>query len=271
MYSGLTLTRYSGRVLGAHQKLDRVARRHVTQLAGRSSGFPLIREILHFEGKNGPDAIKRKSPAVDEPWHYFNPFDEGHSELFDQIQAHYDALVRELKTGNRERAAFEAAWLAHALVDGLTPAHHYPYEEKLKELRGGLGLESRNSLKEKWLMHGDTAREKAKNNWEMWGSKGLIMTHGMFEMGVAAILAPLSFKDTMPTAAEVKRAHELGVVENFRNTAREVAVLDMYGNYYKKGWTPKLTYQVRHNLGPMIVKTVTLSWYNALVDAGLVQ
>ena len=32
-------------------------------------------------------------------------------------------------------AAFEAAWLAHAVTDGFTPAHHEPLEEQLEGLR----------------------------------------------------------------------------------------------------------------------------------------
>src|SRR5690606_2252790 len=124
MYSGSTLTKYSGRVIGAHQKIDRVARRHLSRMIADDSAIPPIRSILHFEGKNGPDAIKRKSPAKDELWHYFNPFDDKDTRIVDIIDEHYRLLVRELKARNTERSAFEAAWLAHAIVDGLTPAHH---------------------------------------------------------------------------------------------------------------------------------------------------
>jgi hypothetical protein len=233
--------------------------------------FPSARKILHFEGVNGPDAIKRKSPAQDEPWHYFNPFDDKDTELLDTIQDHYQQLVSELATGNVERSAFEAAWLAHAVVDGLTPAHHFPYEEKLTELRGGLGKETRTTIKEKWIMHGATRKEKARNNWKMWGAKGLVLTHGMFEVGVAALLTPLSFKDIALDPKDADHFFELGVQDWFRNTAREIAVLGMYDNYYEKGWTPKLAWQVRHRLGPTMVQSVALVWYAAMKEARLVQ
>jgi hypothetical protein len=271
MYSGLTLTRFSGRMLGTHQKIDRVARKHLRLITPAGVKFPLIKDILHFEGKNGPDAIKRKSPAVDEPWHYFNPFDETHKAMFDLIDAHYQSLVIELKAQNHERAAFEASWLAHALVDGLTPAHHYPYEEELKILRGGKGLESRTTIKEKWIIPGDTTAEKLRNNWKMWGAKGLAMSHGMFEMGVATLLKPLSFSDTVPTAKDIDMIKSLGPIDCFKQVAREIAVLDMYRKFIAKGWTSKLAYQVRHNLGPTMVKTVALVWYAALIDAGLIE
>ena len=73
MYAGTTFRRDSGRIVGVHQKIDRVARRHLNRHVSKSVDFPGIRDILHFEGKNGPDAIKRKSPSIDEPWHYIDP------------------------------------------------------------------------------------------------------------------------------------------------------------------------------------------------------
>jgi hypothetical protein len=271
VYSGSTLTKYSGRIIGAHQKIDRVARRHLGKLVGNEVFFPKTNEILRFEGKNGPDAIKRKSPAQDEPWHYYSPFDDSDSQLMNLIDTHYQHLVSHLKSSNQERAAFEAAWLAHALVDGLTPAHHYPYEKELTELRGGDGIESRTSIKKKIVMPGDTRREKLKNNWKMWGPKGLMTTHGLFEMGVATLIAPLGFGEAVPDNHDISTIEDIGVNEWFRRAAREIAVLEMYDMYYKRGWTPKLAYQVRHKLGPTIVKTVTLSWYCALKDAKKLQ
>lgn len=271
MYSGTTFTRYSGRVLGAHQKIDRVARRHLSHLLPDESLFPKSRRILYFEGKQGPDAIKRKSPAQDEPWHYYSPFDDDDSQLIELIRDHYNQLVKQLKKGNQERIAFEAAWLAHALVDGLTPAHHYPYEEKLVELRGGEGIETRTTMKKKIVMPGPTRREKMKNNWKMWGPKGLFTTHGLFEMGIATIIAPLSFGEAIPNKADLESMRNMGPIEWFRRAAREIAVLEMYESYYKKGWTPKLAWQVRHKLGPIIVQTVTLTWYAAVADAGLLK
>lgn len=271
MYSGTTFTKYSGRIFGAHQKIDRVARRHLKKLIKDNRAFPGIRTILYFEGKNGPDGIKRKSPARDEPWHYYSPFDDDDTKLIQLIENHYNNLVTELRAGNRERAAFEAAWLAHALVDGLTPAHHYPYEEKLVELRGGSGIETRTTIKEKLVLPGDTRRNQIRNNWKMWGPGGLFTTHGLFEMGVATLIAPLGFGDAIPKRRELRRVQEIGITAWFKHTAREIAVLDMYGKFYEKGWTPKLAWQVRHKLGPMLVQTVTLAWYSALVDAELVK
>ena len=269
MYSGTTLTKYSGRIIGAHQKIDRVAHRHVRSLLPHPGVFPSLKLVLYFEGKNGPDGIKRKSPAKDEPWHYFNPFDEKDSQLMDLLEDHYNQLIVELESGNKEREAFEAAWLSHGIVDGLTPAHHYPYEEKLVELRGGKGIESRTNIKEKLVMPGDTRTEKLRNNWKMWGAKGLMTTHGMFELGIATMWAPLSFANTIPTEQDIALFSKLGIKDYVRLAAREVAVLDLYEEFYKTGWTPRLAHRVRYRLGPALIRSVSLAWYCATEEAGL--
>lgn len=256
--------------MGAHQKIDRTARRHLAKLLIDDKLFPKIGIILQFEGHNGPDGIKRKSPAVDEPWHYYSPFNDDDSKLVELINQHYKELVKQLRAQNTERVAFEAAWLAHALVDGLTPAHHYPYEEKLTELRGE-GIESRTTIKDKIIISGGSRKDKIRNNWKMWGAKGLLTTHGLFELGIASIFAPLSFNDAIPKEADTAEVLKIGVPELFKRRAREIAVLDMYHKYYEKGWTPKLVYDARHKLGPIIVKTVTLAWYSAAIDAGIVK
>lgn len=268
MYSGSTLTRASGRILGAHQKIDRRARKQLEQMMPADVTFPSIRTILHFEGQNGPDAIKRKSPAVDEPWHYFNPFDESDTTLIELIKAHYDQLIEALVADDEVVAAFEAAWLAHAVVDGLTPAHHYPYEEKLDELRGGLGKETRVTIKDKLVLPGDTPTDAVRNNWKMWGPKGLFTTHYAFEWGVSTILLALRLgARTRPTGAEAVDMHRRSVSDYYRLTAKEVAALGLYETFYKSGWTIGLAKRIRRQLLPVTIKTVTLLWYKAAYEA----
>lgn len=271
MYAGTTFTPLSGRILGAHQKLNRLARSGLRQLLGDNKSFPSTREILHFEGINGPDAIKRKSPAKDEPWHYYSPFDTADTSLLDIIQVHYEQLVKSLKNKDEVRAAFEAAWLAHAIVDGLTPAHHYPYEEVLTELRGGAGIETRTTIKEKLVLPGDTRRKQVHNNWKMWGPRGLFATHSLFELGVAVLIAPFSEKQVRLKAKDVADIESYGVVELFQRTAKEIGGLNMYDQYYKSGWTPRLARQVRNHLAPAIVKMVALAWYAAAIEAGVAE
>lgn len=269
MYSGTTLTALSGRVLGAHQKIDRLARSSLRPYLSEQAGFPSTRAILHFEGVNGPDAIKRKSPAKDEPWHYFSPFDAADTKLLELIGDHYKNLVDALRRQDEVRAAFEAAWLAHAIVDGLTPAHHFPYEEKLTELRGGEGIETRTTIREKIVMPGETRRQAVRNNWRMWGPRGLLAMHGFFEWGVAALLVNVPRKRLVLTARDLAEVQQLGAVELFRRKAREIAGLNMYEQYHKAGWTPALATQARHTLIPVVVQTVALTWYAAAEEAGV--
>jgi hypothetical protein len=267
MYSGSTLTSLSGRLMGAHQKIDRAARRRLEELMPGVE-FPTARRILRFEGGNGPDAIKRKSPAHDEPWHYIQPFDTTDNLLTDLIEQHYNELVRCLKAKDMVRAAFEAAWLAHAIVDGLTPAHHYPYEEMLQELRGGLGRETRTTIKAKLVIPGDNKREMLTNNWKMWGTKGLFTTHGTFEWGVATLILPMRFKIRAAISErDIKKLFRKGVGPWFRGQAQDVAKLRLYDKFYAMGWTPKMARLIRRKLAPTIVKSVAIAWAAAAQEA----
>ena len=255
-------------MVGAHQKIDRLARASLHALLPGNDTFPSTKLILHFEGVNGPDAIKRKSPAKDEPWHYYSPFDDEDTQLIEIISEHYDYLVAALKKGDEVRAGFEASWLAHAIVDGLTPAHHYPYEEKLAEIRGGKGLETRNNLWDKIVMPGKSRRDMLRNNWRMWGPKGLLTSHGFFEFGVAFMLLPPGGRYATPTKADIAELNKHGLLDLFRLKAKEIAALDTYHAYVKTGWTPQLARKVRLRIIPAIVKTVALAWYAASIDAG---
>jgi hypothetical protein len=266
MYSGTTLTNYSGRVLGTHQKIDRVARQHLEFLLPGVT-FPKIKTILHFEGGNGPDAIKRKSPAKDEPWHYLQPFDKTDTQLLMLIEEHYRTLVMALRKKDDVRAAFEAAWLAHAVVDGLTPAHHYPYEEKLVELMSGRSIETRISVKEKIVMPGETRGHQVKNNWKMWGPKGLFTTHTAFEWGVGMLMAPMRLRRARPTADKLGQFAAQPLSQWFRHQAQEVARWELYDTFYKSGWTIPLARRVRRQLAPKLVESVVLVWRGAALEA----
>jgi len=267
MYSGTTLRNSSGRIIGAHQKLDRVARRALESVAP-DSNFPQIKEILHFEGRNGPDGIKIKSPARDEPWHYYDPADPEDKRLIEMIERHSKNLTEALKAGSTEKSAFEAAWLAHAIVDGLTPAHHFPLEKKLEELRGE-GIETRTSFKDKNIIRGegDTWRDILAKNWEFWGAKGVMTTHGMYEFGVATAIAPLRLKAGYPTNADCKKIMSEGVVKVFQQAAQTIYERKMYDRFMQKGWTQRIARETRELLAPLLVKTIALAWYESLIKA----
>jgi hypothetical protein len=268
MYAGTTLKqlRFFDAWFGAHQKIDRTARGHLEQLLPKS-GFPTKRQIIQFEGIDGPDGIKRKTPAQDEPWHFYDPTDVTDTQLVGLIEAHYTNLVDALRANNQARSAFEAAWLAHAVVDGLTPAHHYPYEEELMRLRGGAGIETRTTPKDKLLIPGDTIPQRVSNNWQMWGDKGLLATHLTFEWGVAVMIMPLRLTQAVPTKDDTALVMREGISKLFVARAQYINNLHIYEQYYKSGWTPKLAKTARRELVPTIINTVTLVWYAAIREA----
>lgn len=273
--------------LHAHQKIDRTAYRHLrricaltgTQLPrsrarskrGRDFYFPRLKNIYHFEGRNGPDATKLKNKEnVEQPWHFIDPLDIGDTDLHHYIDDHYDALVEALKNKDEIRSAFEASWLAHALVDGLTPAHHYPYEEALEELRGET-RHSRKGLVGRAYVKGETPRESWRLSMKLIGPKGLLTTHALFEGGAFTIMAPLRLTKAAPKPEDIADIKKYGVVGYFQRMAREVAAYEMYQRYLAEGWTRKLTSDVRRELAPRMVMMVTLAWYAALHDAGMLQ
>ena len=252
--------------MGVHQKIDRVARRHIKQLLPDWCDFPSSGHILHFEGNNGPDGIKRKSPAVDEPWHFIDPHDAKDTALLDMIDEHITNLAAALLADNQERAAFEAAWMAHAITDGLTPAHHYPLEEKLEKLRGE-GLETRNSVLRKGLMPGENVSQMLRNNWEFWGAKGVMTMHVGFEMGVASVVAYKRFPDGLPTDDELQDVKRHGFRTAYVGHIHQVVEMHMYDEFARDGWTTALARRTNKELMPLIIRAVVLGWMSAIWQA----
>ncbi len=260
MFSGTQLTNHSGNLIGTHQKVDKVARDNLLELGVSLDSFPSKQLILRFEGRNGPDGIKTKSPAQNEPWHYIDPFNPEDRQLLDIILSHSTSLTHALKKGDEISAAFHAAWLAHAIVDGLTPAHHFPYEEELERLTGS-GIEDRTTYSKKLIMPGETISKKLKNNWDMWGTYGLLSRHQVFETGVTFMLAPLKMKTSIPSKTDLDKVMDLGVEHYFLRAMKQIAILEMYERFYEKGWSHKLVREVRNELGPAMVRTVSAIWY----------
>ncbi|MGK2896369.1 MAG: hypothetical protein ACSLEY_02105 [Candidatus Saccharimonadales bacterium] len=250
--------------MGVHQRIDKIARRSLTPFMESKERFPGIRAILHFEGKNGPDGIKRKSPGKDEPWHYMNPENPTDLALLVMIDDHIHNLAIALRKKNEERAAFEAAWLAHAITDGLTPAHHYPLEEKLVELRGGQGLETRNTKRAKIILPGTTKRHQLQNNWEYWGAGGVMTSHLGFELGIMTALGSHRL-DRVVVREDIKTiVDNKGYRAGYLTAVKQVNDMALFDEYAEKGWTRHLARQSREILIPTIVEAVTLAWHTAL-------
>lgn len=256
----------SGRVIGTHQKIDRVARRHLAKIISDDSAFPSIKDILHFEGIHGPDGVKLRSPGVDEPKHFINPDQPHEGMLLTYIAEHISNLTTALREQNSSRAAFEASWLAHAVTDGLTPAHQIPYEEMLDELWGN-SASDRTKVMDKVLIKGETRLRTVKNFWEHWGPKGLLSSHTLFEAGVNTVTKGRRFNDAVPNETDFYELTTDGFEKLYIRLVKEVAELDMYTNFMKNGWTERLAHQTNKELMPRIIRAVVLAWYTAYAAA----
>lgn len=262
MYSGTTFRHHSGNVVGVHQRVNRVAKRHLIHHIGHEPFFPSIKTILHFEGKNGPDGIKSKSPSQDEPWHYILPTAESDDPLVKIITDHMHNLATALKEEDEVRAGFEAAWLSHAIVDGLTPAHQYPLADKIEELWGKPHTE-RTSKRDKIIITSEKKRDMVTKNWQYWGAKGVFSLHWSFEWGVASSIAMHKFKDLKITESDFRRIEKEGFIPLFLESVKKVDELDMYKEFARTGWSVRLGNTSRKQLMPIIMKNVCLAWYAA--------
>ena len=257
----------TGRVVGTHQKIDRVARRHLEPYLQPRVNFPVIKDILHFEGSRGPDAIKIKSPGRDEPWHFIDPANiQSDDILLVAIRNHSANLTEALIKNDQVRASFEAAWLAHAVTDGLTPAHHDPLDEQVKDLRPN--DHRKDTFRGRVIMTGNgSGKAFVQNNWKYWGAKGIATTHALFEAGVATTAKPLRFNDAAPAKADVDELQRRGFESLYIDSIGQVAALDMYENFKRLGWTHELARQTSQELLPVIIRAVTLAWHEAYLKA----
>jgi hypothetical protein len=258
MYSGFVSRHKVVPRLGIHQRFDIAAYRMIERFL-QPGTFPDSKDIVHFEGYNGPDGLKIKSPGVNEPSHLYDPATDS-GEVPMHIANHYAALVECLKESDMVRAAFEASWMAHYIGDGLTPAHHWPLEDKIAEAA---------ALVPVTLKRGDTSKFAAvvKKHWAIWGAKGHMTTHLNFEMGIAFALLIFPMRSAF-NDEEFARARQLGPVEYFKDQARDIATLDLYDKFYKDGWTAEIATAVKNRIAPQTSRTIGMIWLLALLDAG---
>lgn len=253
----------SGRIIGTHQKIDRVARRCLQPYLEDDIAFPAIRDILHFEGSRGPDAIKIKSPGRDEPRHFINPstFTQD-DQLLVAIRDHSENLSAALVDKNHIRAAFEAAWLAHAVTDGLTPAHHELFDEQIKQLKSHDHENGKFTGRAFMTGHG-SRRKFVENNWLYWGAKGIMTTHTLFEAGVATTINPVALSAVTLDESELQTLQTDGFQILYADMIRDIDQLQMYEQFKKDGWTRTLAMETRQELLPTIIKAVLMAWYEA--------
>lgn len=264
MYAGFITPKKASRHLGIHQRFDVAAYRMIqTYLPPRS--FPDIQEILKFEGYNGPDGLKSKAGLKyktvhdHSPSHLYDPAGDT-GEVPEHIAHHYRGLVDSLIRNDRVRSSFEAAWLAHYVCDGLTPAHHFPLEEKITEAV---------ERAEDDIQTGDVSKLRAsvRKHWTIWGPKGHLSTHIVnFEIGIALALLFFPIR-TEFSESELARARHLGPVDYFKTEARKVAALDLYDRFYASGWTNDIASIVKNTLAPVTARAIGTIWLLAILEA----
>ena len=270
MYASLSIfenQKNPGGVMGVHQKLDRIARWLVARnMPVASIDFPNIKNILYFEGSRGPDGLKTKSPGVDEPMHFIDPNNDN-GALIGYIHNHHYNLVEALKKHDTIRASYEAAWMAHAITDGLTPAHHYPYQEALDELMGDHDYVKLFGKPIKGIMVGDNLAQTIRNNWLYIGAGGLMTKHIAFELGVANTIAPIPYKRLAPKNLKRSDILKADVDTAFYNSLERVASLKMYDRFLEDGWTSQTVFETREILIPEIARAIALAWAACIIEA----
>jgi hypothetical protein len=233
----------------SHQKLLRAARRVITPYLPADITFPSATKIIHFEGKNGPDGLLDKCSITDIPVDSVDIKDPSDRALFDHIENHIHNLGVALRKKNTVRAEFEAAWLEHLVVDGLTPAHHHSFIA----LRGGTSSGSiLGTLKLYWGNFGP--------------GSGVGINHFTFEAGIESIvvsLSPSTLAKVEISAAELEKVKSGQFIELYETAIRKIDAYKMFQRYKRSSWNAKLALNVRKVLIPEAVRMVALAWLAA--------
>ncbi len=265
MYSGFITSKRIVPAVGVHQRFDVAAYRMIASYFAEDT-FPSLKQLMHFEGMNGPDGLKVKSPGHHEPGHLYNP-ETGGGDIPRLITDHYRQLVESLRTKDLVRAGFDAAWLAHYICDGLTPAHHFPLDADMaKQSEHSKRIPRR--YKYTVIVPGINVIDTIRRSWAIWGGKGLLTTHFNFEVGVAAALVGFRLKAPLDHD-RLAKARSSGLLPFFTEEAKSVATLEMYETFYLSGWNAELAQMVKHRLAPQITQTIAIAWLLAYLEAGL--
>ncbi len=268
-------SKFTGKIVGTHQRLDQAARRSLGRVLPRSRFFPSGKEIIYFEGTRGPDGLKSKSPGIDEPSHMLTemsrPSEVDHGTLdtrsvVEMIIDHRWNLVRALGKQDRVRAAFEAAWMAHMVTDGLTPAHHFPLADVKEELMTDKDMLKIFGQPIKGLMHGRNLMETMRNNWLYWGAGGQMSKHIAYEYGVLMITAAAAPK-SLDITLTLDDLQETDTEKMFAAALQRVQSLHIYKRFCDNGWTTELATETKDVLLPEIVRAIALGWYSAAAEA----
>ncbi|MBP6005741.1 hypothetical protein KA531_02470 [Candidatus Saccharibacteria bacterium] len=238
---------------GIHQKMDKIAYQVMTKYANQELGagqyfFPELRDVIYFEGYNGPDGLKVKKGSKKYDKHHLWEPKTGQGYLMEWIEHHYHSLVATLNNQDTIDSGFEASWLAHYLGDIVTPAHHYSKdllytEGKLANQKFGV------KLKEQYRV--------TKN----------FTDHIIFESGIASSLVMKRFNHIEFSQEILKSLENIGVTATINNLALSIQDQGLYEQYLKKGWSPKLYQLIREQVVDQGIQLISAIWYFALLES----
>lgn len=186
--------------------------------------------------------------------------------LPEMIVDHHWNLVQALRQKDATRAAFEAAWMAHMIVDGLTPAHHFPLTDVKEKLMTSQEMVKIFGQPVKGMMRGHNALETMRNNWLYWGAKGFMSQHIGYEYGVAMIAATLPHR-ALAARIDPSTFVEQDFFQNYPQSVAKVQQYNMYDRFCKEGWTTELAVETKNILLPEITKNIALGWYSTITEA----
>lgn len=252
--------------IATHQRLIRAARRAITPHVKSGIIFPPAKQIIHFEGKNGPDGLASKHSIDDQPHDFINPNDPKDRALIAEVKDHIHNLHAALKKNNPVRANFEAAWLSHIVIDGLTPAHHQPFKEQLKQIDPRDAHEIDSRLK-RIFYSGDSTLDSFINNWKRLGPRGIGTNHMMFEAGIELLVMPMSprhLAKVQISSSDIKKIKAGKFTDIYLSTIKKIDARHMFERYEQSSWTTDLAADVREILIPATVRMVALAWLAAI-------
>jgi hypothetical protein len=224
------LTKGKLKKVGVHQRLDQAAY-SVLKQQSLLKGLPDLSDILFFEGYNGPDGLKVKGKH--DTNHLWEPIEEiGQLKRF--VKVNFDNTVAAIRNRDDDKAAFEMAWLAHFLTDGLTPAHHIDdlYMPKIRRI-------------------------SALNAWEF--LKSIPRQHVIFESLTRGVLWLRKIDKTkhMLLVEEIKKE---GIEAVFVRESKKIAKLDIYNKFLDKGWSLEVAHMILRKTVPSIVILIASAW-----------
>jgi len=264
MFSRTLLSDKKSEKIATHQRLIRIARHQTIPLLPANVDFPTAKQMIRFEGANGPDGLPGKHSITDEPHQFIDPA-KNDKKLFQHIKNHLYNAHQAYKRKNQTRFAFELAWLSHMVIDGLTPAHQQPFKDKLKELDPRTAEEV-NSLLKRIFMPGASFRDIFEKNWQRLGPRGLGTNHILFEAGIDFIVMPIrprSYPNSI-TVDDIKKVKAGRFLDLYWKSIQEISKLRMFERYEESSWTTELATEVREKLIPVAVRMVVLSWLAAV-------